>query len=171
MNIYLKIFLVLAALLLLSQFIRPERNESDDRTYDISTKYTLPADVNHVLQVACNDCHSNKTTYPWYANMQPVAWWLNDHVIDGKRHLNFSEFTKRPLAIQYHKFEEIVEMVEEKEMPMKEYTYLGMHPDANLTNDQRELIVSWARGQMAIMKATYPADSLIRKPRNPAPNS
>ena len=171
MNIYLKIFLVLAALLLLSQFIRPERNESDDRTYDISTKYTVPADVNHVLQVACNDCHSNKTTYPWYANMQPVAWWLNDHVIDGKRHLNFSEFTKRPLAIQYHKFEEIVEMVEEKEMPMKEYTDLGMHPDANLTNDQRELIVSWARGQMAIMKATYPADSLIRKPRNPAPNS
>lgn len=167
----LKILLALAAVFLLAQFIRPERNESDDRTYDISTKYTVPAEVNNVLQVACNDCHSNKTTYPWYANVQPAAWWLSDHVNDGKRHLNFSEFTKRPLAIQNHKLEEIVEMVEEKEMPMKEYTYLGMHPEANLTDAQRELITSWARGQMAILKATYPADSLKMKPRKPAPNS
>lgn len=161
----LKIFLVLAVLLVLAQFIRPERNESDDRTYDISTKYTVPDDVNHVLQVACNDCHSNKTTYPWYANMQPVAWWLSDHVNDGKRHLNFSEFTRRPLAVQNHKLEEIVEMVEEKHMPMKEYTYLDMHPEANLTDAQRELIINWAKEQMAMLKATYPADSLVLKKR------
>lgn len=167
----LKILLGLAVLLLLAQFIRPERNESDDRTYDISTKYTVPSEVNNVLKVACNDCHSNKTTYPWYANVQPAAWWLSDHVNEGKSELNFSQFTKRPLAIQYHKFEEIVKEVDEKEMPLKEYTYLGMHPDANLTDTQRELIISWARGQMAIMKATYPADSLKRKPRNPTPNS
>jgi hypothetical protein len=167
----LKIFLGLAALLLIAQFIRPDRNESDDRTYDISTKYTVPDDVNHVLQVACNDCHSNKTVYPWYSNVQPVAFWLDNHVVDGKRHLNFSEFTKRPIAVQNHKLEEIVEMVEEKEMPMKEYTYLGMHPDANLTDTQRELIINWAKEQMAMLKATYPADSLKMKPRKPAPAS
>jgi len=167
----LKIFLALAALLILAQFIRPDRNESDDRTYDISTKYTIPADVNHLLEVACNDCHSNKTIYPWYSNVQPVAYWLDNHITDGKRHLNFSEFTKRPIAIQNHKLEEIVEMVEEKEMPIKDYTYLGMHPDANLTDAQRELIVNWAKEQMAMLKATYPADSLKMKPRKPAPAS
>lgn len=167
----LKIFLALAVLLVLAQFIRPDRNESDDRTYDISTKYTVPDDVNHVLQVACNDCHSNKTVYPWYANVQPVALWLDNHITDGKRHLNFSEFTKRPIAVQNHKLEEIVEMVEEKEMPMKDYTYLGMHPEANLTDAQRELIINWAKEQMAMLKATYPADSLKMKPRQPAPAS
>ncbi|MPR33258.1 cytochrome C [Cytophagaceae bacterium SJW1-29] len=167
----LKIFLALAALLILAQFIRPDRNESDDRTYDISTKYTVPDDVNHVLQVACNDCHTNKTVYPWYYNVQPVAWWLDNHITDGKRHLNFSEFTKRPIAVQNHKLEEIVEMVEEKEMPIKDYTYLGMHPDANLTDAQRELIINWAKEQMAMLKATYPADSLKMKPRQPAPAS
>ncbi len=169
----LKIFIVLAALLVLAQFIRPERNESDDRTYDISTKYTVPTDVAHVLEVACNDCHSNKTVYPWYFSVQPVAYWLDAHVNDGKRHLNFSEFTKRPLAIQNHKLEEIIEMVEEKEMPMKEYTYLGMHPEANLTDQQRELIVGWAKAQMDTLKANYPADSLKMKPRpsQPAPAS
>ncbi|GHB84742.1 heme-binding domain-containing protein [Persicitalea jodogahamensis] len=161
----LKIFLGLIVVFLLVQFIRPERNESDDRTNDISTKYEIPKDVDHVLQVACNDCHSNKTVYPWYANVQPAAWWLSEHVNDGKRHLNFSEFTRLPVAVQNHKFEEIVEMVEEKEMPMKEYTYLGLHSEADITDDQRQLIIDWARNQMDFLKATYPADSLVLKRR------
>ncbi len=163
----LKIFLGLIAVFLLVQFIRPERNESDDRTNDISTKYEIPKDVDHLLQVACNDCHSNKTIYPWYANVQPAAWWLSEHVNDGKRHLNFSEFTRLPIAVQNHKFEEIVEMVEEKEMPLHEYTYLGLHAEADLTDNQRQLIVDWAKNQMDFLKANYPADSLILKRRRP----
>ncbi len=160
-----KILLGLVAVLVLIQFIRPEKNESDDNTYDISTTYKVPEDVNHLLQVSCNDCHSNKTEYPWYSNVQPVAWFLNNHVVDGKRHLNFSNFTSLPLAIQYHKFEEIVEMVEEKEMPLPSYTYFGLHPEADLTPEQQGRIVDWSKEQMAYLKATYPADSLVRKPR------
>ena len=50
---------------------------------NISTKYDVPADVKNILEVACNDCHSNKTVYPWYSNIQPVAWWMNEHVDDA----------------------------------------------------------------------------------------
>ena len=112
-----KILIALGIVLIIIQFFRPDKNDSNDLTYDISTKYDVPNDVNHLLQVSCNDCHSNKTEYPWYSNVQPVAWWLDHHVDDGKKHLNFSEFTKRPLFVQNHKFDEIIEMVEEKEMP------------------------------------------------------
>jgi hypothetical protein len=167
----LKIFMALAVLLIIVQFIRPEKNESNDLTFDITTKYEMPGDVEQVLKTACYDCHSNQTIYPWYYNFQPVAWWVSNHVTDGKRHLNFSNFTQRSIAVQNHKFEEIVEMVEEHEMPMKEYTYLGMHPDANLTDQQRQLIINWARAQMDTLKANYPADSLKMKPRKPAPAS
>ncbi|MEB8345243.1 heme-binding domain-containing protein [Flavobacteriaceae bacterium KMM 6898] len=160
-----KILIGLAIVLILIQFIRPDKNESNDLTYDISTKYYVPDDVNHLLQVSCNDCHSNKTEYPWYAKVQPVAWWLNDHVVDGKRHLNFSEFTKMPIAIQNHKLEETIEMVEEKEMPLKDYTYLGLHSEANLTQEEREKIIVWAKAQMTYLKATYPADSLVMPKR------
>lgn len=160
-----KILIGLGVVLILIQFIRPEKNESNENTYDISTNYQVPEDVNHLLKVSCNDCHSNKTEYPWYSNVQPVAWFLNSHVVDGKRHLNFSNFTKLPLAIQYHKFEEIVEMVEEKEMPIPSYTYFGLHPEADLTQDQRDQILDWSKAQMAYLKSTYPADSLVRKPR------
>jgi len=155
-----KILIGLGIVLIIIQLFRPEKNESNDLTNDITTKYEVPSDVNHLLQVSCNDCHSNKTEYPWYANVQPVAWWLNDHVVDGKKHLNFSDFTKSPLFVQNHKFEEVIEMVEEKEMPLADYTYLGLHSEANLTDEQRAKITDWAKAQMNYLKETYPADSL-----------
>ena len=156
-----KILIGLGLLLLIIQFIRPDKNDSNDIINDISTKYQLPSELNKVLQVSCNDCHSNKTEYPWYANVQPVAWWLNNHVVDGKKHLNFSEFTKKPLFVQNHKFDEIIEMVGDKEMPLSSYTNLGLHSEANLTDDQRKMIVDWAKMQMVYLKKTYPADSLV----------
>jgi hypothetical protein len=164
-----KILLGLIAIFVLSQFIRPEKNLSGDETSAISTKYNVPADVTAILKVACNDCHTNKTEYPWYANIQPAAWWLADHVKDGKRHLNLSTFAGMKVAFQNHKLEEIVEQVEKKEMPISEYTYLGLHSGANLSDVQRETIINWAKAQMDTLKAHYPADSLKMPPRPKSP--
>ncbi len=158
-----KILLALLVLLIIIQFFRPDKNESNDQAYAVSTKYKVPQEVDQILQVACNDCHSNKTEYPWYSNFQPAAWWLDEHVQDGKKHLNFSNFTQLPIAVQNHKFEEVVETVEEKEMPLESYTYLGLHTEANLSQKQREVLIDWAKSQMAYLKANYPADSLVLK--------
>jgi hypothetical protein len=162
-----KIILGVVGLLVLIQFFRPEKNLSDDRTKDISTKYQITPELNTLLQSACNDCHSNKTTYPLYAEILPMGWWLNRHVTEGKDELNFSSFTKLPIAVQNHKLEEIKEMVEEKEMPLPSYTWLGLHKEANLSTDQRELIINWASSQMDSLKKQYPPDSLVLKRRAP----
>ena len=151
--------LVVVALIVI-QFIRPEKNNSDVRTNDITTAYTIPAEVNQLLEVSCFDCHSNNTRYPWYAKVQPVGWWLNDHITEGKRHLNFSDFTGAPLFVQNHRFDEIIETVEKKEMPLRSYTYLGMHSDADLSDAQRQMIMDWAKEQMTYLQNNYPADSL-----------
>ena len=166
-----KILLVLLVLFVIIQFFRPDKNDSNNLTYAISTKYEVPDHVNQILKVSCYDCHSNKTEYPWYANVQPVAWWLNDHIKDGKRHLNFSEFTNRPIAIQNHKWEEAIEMVEEKEMPLESYTYMGLHSEADLSDEQREAIINWAKSNMEYLKANYPADSLVMPKRRQQPNN
>lgn len=155
-----KIGIALAIILIVIQFIRPEKNISGNDTFAIHTKYSIPNDVENILQVSCYDCHSNTTEYPWYSNVQPVAWFLADHVTDGKKHLNFSEFTKLPLFVQNHKLEETKEMIEEKEMPLPSYTYFGLHPEADLTDAQRQKIIAWADSQMSYLKQTYPADSL-----------
>lgn len=162
-----KLTLGFLALLVLIQFIPVEKNESNDTEFDISKSYNVPDNVSIILQGACNDCHTNLTRYPWYSNIQPVKYFLADHVNEGKSHLNFSSFTKLPIAVQNHKFEETIEMVEEKEMPLESYTYFGLHPEANLTDAERKIIIDWAKDQMAMLAASYPADSLVMKRRSP----
>jgi hypothetical protein len=161
MKLSRKILFGLLAVLIVIQLFHPEKNLSGDRTNDISTKYHVPQNINLILEKACNDCHSNTTRYPWYSNIQPFAWWMAGHVNDGKRHLNFSDFTTRRLASQNHKLEEVIDEVKEHEMPISSYTWLGMHSDANLTDEERIAISDWAASQMDSLKRTVPADSLV----------
>lgn len=157
-----KILLVLLAVFLVMQVIRPKLdNKSGDVTNSIATITSIPGETDQLLKSSCYDCHSNTTVYPWYAHIQPVGWWLDDHVNEGKKELNFDEFTTYSLRRQYHKLEEVVEMVKEKEMPLNSYTWI--HKDADLTPEQRQQLISWADKLMADMKSKYPLDSLIKK--------
>lgn len=157
------LWVVLLALVLI-QFYRPARNKSDAaQPYDITTTYNTSAEVKDILKRACNDCHSNNTIYPWYAEIQPVAWWMDKHVKDGKRHLNFNEFTNKPIGRQYKKLGESTEMVNEGEMPLSSYTII--HTNAKLTAAEKKLLNDWCDGIRATMKEKYPADSFVVKKR------
>lgn len=160
-----KILIGLVAIFILIQFFRPAKNNSGVAPHPMSAKYQMPAEVATVFKDACYNCHSNKTAYPWYAEVQPVAWWLANHVKEGKEHLNFDDFTARRIAYQNHKLEEIGEEVEEKKMPLPSYTWLGLHHEAKLSEAQRELIVDWTKTQMDYIAQQYPPDSLVMKRR------
>lgn len=139
-----KILLSIAIVLVAIQFIRPSRNNGDiDGANFISKKYTVPENVRAILKQSCFDCHSNKTNYPWYANIQPVGWWLQySHINDGKRHLNFSEYASYSEKKAKRKFEEIADEVREGEMPLGTYTFLHHH--ATLSQEQAKAIIDWA---------------------------
>ena len=80
-----KILWLFLAGVIIIQFIHPKRNRSEGAQPNyIANSFPMPADVKKILSVACMDCHSNNTRYPWYSKIQPVDWWLNDHVVDGK---------------------------------------------------------------------------------------
>ena len=159
-----KILLIIIVILIGIQFIRPAKNQSTDvLTSDISHTYPVPQNVSAILKKACNDCHTNNTVYPWYAEVQPVAWWLNHHIQEGKNELNFNEFTAYAVPRQYHKMEEVIEQVKEGEMPLWSYTLI--HTDAKLTDEEKQTLINWAEGIRSTMKAKYPADSLVIKRR------
>ena len=145
-----KIDLGLTGLLIIIQFIPQEKNLSDDQLFDISKKYEIPADVQVILKNACNDCHTNKSTYPWYSNIQPVGFWLNHHINDGKKHLNFSDWSSYTLKKKEHKMDELHEEVAKGEMPLDSYTWT--HGDANLTQAQIDAIVTWGKKAQADYK-------------------
>jgi hypothetical protein len=161
MKILKRIGWVLLILLLVAQAFRPAKNDSKEKSKDISNHYPVPDSVKTILAKACNDCHSNETRYPWYANIQPVAWWLSDHIKDGKRHLNFNEFDGYRIARQYKKLEECIEEVKEGEMPLSSYTLL--HKDAVLTDAEKQTLFRWCDDIRDSIKAHYPADSLVVK--------
>ena len=133
---------VLAAFVII-QFIRPTWNNSKNiNQNDIMIRYRVSDEIQGILRQSCFDCHSNNTRYPWYAQVQPVGWWLQNHVSDGKRHLNFSEFGSYPEKKAKKKFEEIVDEVGEGEMPLG--SYLRLHADAKLTTEQAKTLTDWA---------------------------
>ena len=157
-----RILLIIIIILIAIQFIRPAKNQSNDAlTSDISHVYTVPQNVSVILKKACNDCHTNNTVYPWYAQIQPVGWWLNHHIEEGKDELNFNEFGAYAVPRQYHKLEEVVEQVKEGEMPIWSYTLI--HTNAKLTDEEKQTLINWAQGIRNTMKAKYPADSLVIK--------
>ncbi len=159
MKLFKKVMLALLVILLVMQAFRPAKNLSANTENDISVSYAVPTEVKTILAKACNDCHSNKTEYPWYANIQPVAFWLNDHVVDGKRHMNFNEFNKYRIAKQYKKLEECIDEVKEGEMPLESYTMI--HKNAILTEEEKTTLTNWFLTIRDSIKAKYPADSLV----------
>jgi len=138
-----KILITLLVLFVIIQFFRPEKNQSvAESPNDIFAHYRTPENTKQLIHTACYDCHSNHTNYPWYAEVQPIAWWLSDHVNEGKSELNFSEFASYTPKKADHKMEEFVEMIKEGEMPLKSYTYI--HGDAKLSDAQRTELAKWA---------------------------
>lgn len=126
MKIIKKIGLVLLVALVIAQFFGPEKNESNLAIEVFLAETNPPKNVEKILQNACYDCHTNKTTYPWYSKITPVNYWLEDHVADGKKHLNFSDWANYSLKKKEHKMDELHEEVEKKEMPLK-FIYMGTY--------------------------------------------
>ena len=157
-----RILIILFIIFVLIQFIRPEKNRSEGiSANDISTKYPVPDSVQAILKIACNDCHSNNTRYPWYAEIQPVAWWLSNHIHDGKRGLNFSEYTSYRIKKQFHRLDDINDLLKKNEMPLSSYTLI--HTDARLTEQQKLILANWTGIIRDTIKAHYPPDSLLKK--------
>lgn len=153
---------ILLAALIICQFFQPTMNESTTvGTNRITDAFALPKNVNDILATSCYDCHSNNSKPMWYMRIQPVGWWVMDHINEGKEELNFDEFGSYSLPRQYHKLEEIAEMIEEDEMPLTSYTLI--HGDASLSDTQKKDLVDWANAMRDTMEAHYPLDSLVKK--------
>lgn len=153
---------ILLIVLIVIQFFRPAGNAAPEiAANQIEASYWVPTEVKQVLKVSCYDCHSNTTVYPWYSNVQPVAWFLSNHIADGKREVNFSEFSTYSLSRQYKKFKEIGEQIKTDEMPLFSYTLI--HRDALLNPKQKLLLQNWAASSMKEMELKFPPDSLRKK--------
>lgn len=143
MKIIKKILWLLLVVFVIAQFFGPEKNEGEMTSIDAFLAETNPPeDVKLILKESCFDCHSDVTRYPWYNNITPVNYWLADHIKHGKGHFNVSDWIGNSTKRKDHKFDELIEMVEDKTMPLDSYTWT--HSEAKLTDDQIKSIIDWA---------------------------
>lgn len=89
---------------------------------------------------ACYDCHSNEVEYPWYASVAPISWAVEMHVDHGRGHVNYSTFATDPGDA-----DESVEVVLDGSMPPGYFTRFGLHPEAKLTDAERDQLIAGLR--------------------------
>tara|TARA_R110000851_G_scaffold272913_1_gene425619 strand:+ start:5005 stop:5457 length:453 start_codon:yes stop_codon:yes gene_type:complete len=142
MKVVKKIALVLLVAFVGIQFIPTERNQSDSvPSTDFMLVNNVPENIQKKLQVSCYDCHSNNTQYPWYNKVQPVAWFLEDHIKEGKAELNFNEWDSLSNRRKASKLKSIISQIEDDKMPLSSYTLI--HRDATFSDTEKQELIQW----------------------------
>lgn len=134
--------------LIIAQFFGPAKtNPASDASQSIESCLQLTPPVAAILDRSCNDCHSNKTRWPWYSNVAPVSWFVIDHVDEGRQNLNFSEWGRINQRDVDGMLKQICREVESEGMPLGSYTPL--HPGSRLSAEDRKLICDWTDAERA----------------------
>lgn len=137
------------------QFVRPDFTNPpvvDSETLIAST--AVPADVQQILTRSCNDCHSNRTIYPWYSRVSPFNWVLAGDIEEGRREMNFSQWNTYTAKKKTRKLEELCEQVEQRAMPLP--SYLWIHRDAALSESEIKVLCDWAKAESARIQTASP---------------
>jgi len=103
---------------------------------------SAPSDIKLILKTSCYDCHSNETEWPWYSRIAPGSFLITRDVVEGRKHLNFSEFSDMDDFDSTDIAEEIIEVLDEGKMPI--VPYLLLHPGASLSDSQTQSLQEWA---------------------------
>ncbi len=142
----MKIVKIIALILLVGflciQFVPTNLNQSNivPKT-DFLLINNPPENLSTLLQESCYDCHSNNTGYPWYNKIQPVAWFLENHIADGKDELNFNEWDALSNRRKKSKLKSIISQIKDDKMPLSPYVII--HKGAVFSETEKQEIIQW----------------------------
>ncbi len=83
---------------------------------------------------ACYDCHSNETVWPWYSNIAPLSWIIQQHVDEGRKKVNYSRWD-----LPQEESDDSAETVQEETMPP--WNYVILHPRAKFSSAERQALI------------------------------
>ncbi len=112
-------------------------------SYKPELEFVASTDVLKILEKSCYDCHSYKTQYPFYAYIFPISSFLTSHIIEAREELNFSTWEEYSTEKKIEKLEDIIDEIENKEMPILSYRIL--HPESQISGDELILIKKWVQ--------------------------
>lgn len=137
----------IAAFFVIIQGIRPARtNPPINSSQEIAAKMSVDPAVQQIFSRSCDDCHSQRTVWPWYSNVAPVSWLVIRDVDAGRRHMNFSNFAMTPPRRLARTLDNVCREVRSGDMPMT--IYVPMHPQSKLTAQDVNAICQWTQDRL-----------------------
>ena len=144
--------IVLVVLFLGIQLMRPARtNPAVDESQTIEARTQMTPQVKAIFERSCNDCHSNKTVWPWYTNVAPISWWIAGHINEARQNMNLSEWAKLDRDHQDRKLRQICDEVTDGGMPLP--SYVPMHPKAKLSEQDKKTLCDWTEAERQRLSA------------------
>lgn len=121
-----------------------------------------------LVQRACQNCHSETTMWPWYGRVPPVSWLLADDVEQARVHMNLTAWPEYASETRFQLLSAIGSAVRNRAMPPQRYLWL--HPEARLTDLEREQIYAWTRRERRReVRLPVPGQPGDRGPNSPGP--
>lgn len=145
-----KVIISAVLVIILIQLIPVDRDNPFSESTD---EITVVDSIKTIIEHSCYNCHSNNTNWPWYSYVAPVSWMVAYHVHTGRGELNFSEWNSYDEKRKMYKLKELTEEIEEDEMPL--ISYRLMHPDAELSAQQKRQLTNWALSYTTINDSTH----------------
>ena len=140
-----QVALSLLVLFAAAQLIRPNRtNPPVDESRTLQAHAGTANELVTVLDRSCGDCHSNKTVWPWYSEIAPLSWLMAYAVNEGRKAVNFSDWTAYTSDQQQVLLAQSCQDVSQGKMPG---AYTMVRPDTRLSPQDIEVVCA-AMGQV-----------------------
>jgi len=107
-----------------------------------------------VLVRSCQNCHSEKTEWPWYSHVAPMSWLVESDVSQARGHMNLSRWNEYTGEEKQDLLARVGTVVRRGEMPPSRYTLI--HANAKLSPAEREEIYGWAHAERRRLKSETP---------------
>lgn len=138
-----------------AQFVGPSRtNPPVVAAQTLASRVHVTPEAQAILDRSCKDCHSHQTEWPWYSRVAPASWYVVDHVNHGRRHLNFSRWSRYDRDDAEQLLTAICKTAKGGSMPLPSYTRL--HREAELSAEDVRALCDWtsdARRHLALQSA------------------
>jgi hypothetical protein len=133
--------------------VRVDRtNQPADPAESIEAQTGMPRHVSVILQRACQDCHTQRTRWPWYSQVAPFEWLMAADVYGARDHLNLSAWSRYTEEEKTERLTGICEMVASGRMPLWYYKVIH-YPAARLSESDRKTVCDWVKAEVALTAA------------------
>jgi Haem-binding domain len=147
--------LVIAVIVIGLQYTTPRHtNPSFNEAQTLEGVTAVPPEVSALFARSCNDCHSNKTNWPWYAYVAPVSWFTVGHVNKGRAELNLSEWGRYGTRMKETRLKAICAQCRGDAMPLASYAFV--HREARLSPEEVRVICEWTENARKQLQETPP---------------